>query len=145
MKPPSARKKPGFSAIRYKYDAYKARAKRVEKEFSIPFEEFETIVTQNCSYCGSPPRPFNQYVKSDGTRNRKGSLISDEWISVSTVRVNGIYRKDNSLGYVIGNCVACCEQCNKSKLTYTVKEFLDHANRIAIHQKSLDVQTTQKS
>ena len=51
------------------------------------------------------------------------------------VRVNGIDRVDNTQGYCPSNVVSCCKLCNYFKKDYTVEQFLEHAKRIAEHQK----------
>jgi hypothetical protein len=50
------------------------------------------------------------------------------------VKVHSIDRVDNSLGYVIGNCVPCCKLCNSMKSNLPKKTFLDHSKRIVKHQ-----------
>ena len=46
---------------------------------------------------------------------------------------NGIDRVDNSIGYKIENCVPCCKDCNKMKLTFSVDNFLLHIQKIIKH------------
>lgn len=46
----------------------------------------------------------------------------------------GIDRKDNSLGYVEGNCVPACAQCNYAKRNATEQDFLAWVARIAAKQ-----------
>lgn len=36
----------------------------------------------------------------------------------------GIDRKDNSIGYVPGNCLPCCRMCNNAKKDQTTEQFL---------------------
>lgn len=37
---------------------------------------------------------------------------------------NGIDRKDNSQGYLLENCLPCCEYCNRAKYTRSYEDFL---------------------
>jgi hypothetical protein len=46
----------------------------------------------------------------------------------------GIDRVDNSLGYVEGNVVPCCQMCNLAKKDYTVDEFREWIDRVHAHQ-----------
>lgn len=43
---------------------------------------------------------------------------------------NGIDRVNNDRGYEPNNVVACCEICNRMKLTLSKEEFLNHVQKI---------------
>jgi hypothetical protein len=45
--------------------------------------------------------------------------------------VNGIDRVDNTKGYVRGNVVSCCRQCNTAKGTGSVTDFFEWIRRVA--------------
>ncbi len=59
-----------------------------KKEWNITFEQYETIINNNCNYC-------NESIKEE-----TGS---------------GLDRLDNNKGYTFENVVPCCGDCNKSK------------------------------
>lgn len=81
------RKPPNRSIVRSRYAMTKAGARRRKKEFSLSSEQYWEIVGPNeCEYCG-------------GTLPTAG----------------GLDRLDNSIGYIPGNCVACCTICNSAK------------------------------
>ena len=42
----------------------------------------------------------------------------------------GIDRLDNSLGYLISNCVPCCTHCNRMKWAHNEDFFLSHITKI---------------
>lgn len=70
------------------------------KEFNITLEQFD-IETQNpCGYCGT------------------------------TDRKRGLDRIDNNIGYLPGNVISCCWQCNWMKNDYSVSDFLLHCQKI---------------
>jgi 5-methylcytosine-specific restriction endonuclease McrA len=70
------------------YRRLKNEAKRREYEVTITFEDFLLLrCIGSCDYCG------------DGLPEIG----------------HGIDRKDNSFGYIIGNCVPCCTICNETK------------------------------
>jgi hypothetical protein len=46
----------------------------------------------------------------------------------------GIDRVDNSIGYVDGNVVPCCQMCNLAKKDYSVDEFREWIDRVHAHQ-----------
>jgi hypothetical protein len=78
---------------------YKKAAKQKHREFSISCEDFVRLVKASCVYCGRTPAAANGM---------------------------GLDREDNAKGYILSNCVTCCETCNKMKLTMSTKEFLEH-------------------
>jgi len=86
-----------------KYKSYKNHAKYKQCGFYLSFVEFMTFWQQSCFYCGD---------------------------SIETI---GLDRIDNTKGYTMGNVVPCCEPCNKAKLTRTVKEFINHCQRVVDH------------
>lgn len=49
---------------------------------------------------------------------------------------NGIDRRDNSVGYILSNCVPCCSICNTMKMAMDADAFVAHAKRIAGHDPS---------
>jgi hypothetical protein len=94
--------------------AYKAGAKSREKEFSISEEIFVKLISDNCYYCGSIPLSANKrFLKYD-----------------KKFRYNGIDRVDNKKGYIEGNCVTCCDVCNKAKSEMSVDEFKNWIKRV---------------
>src|SRR3990172_197309 len=77
---------------------YKNNAKKRNLRFELSMDEFIKITKSDCHYCGDEP---NREYKEK--RNNGGYIY------------NGIDRVNNSLGYILDNCVPCCEVCNKAK------------------------------
>lgn len=96
---------------------YKGNAKKRKLQFSLSLEEFKTIIFGQCKYCGNPPRPT---VFATSQENRRDKKIS----------YNGIDRLDNSIGYVVSNCVSCCHICNGAKSDRSVEEFQSWIKRL---------------
>lgn len=48
---------------------------------------------------------------------------------------NGIDRKDNDIGYVIENCVSCCDECNKAKRNMLYEKWIAYLDRIVAFRK----------
>lgn len=92
-----------------RYNAYKKNAKKRKIEFNLSKEDFYSITTLPCYYCGN-----------------------DQSYS-------GIDRIDSSLGYQLSNCVPCCEVCNKMKLNYSTDFWINHMKRILQHYGEKDV------
>jgi hypothetical protein len=88
------------SQLRRNYTRLKSAAKVANREMNLSLNDFAEIRTDNaCVYCGDI-LPKTSY---------------------------GIDRKDSSLGYIKGNCVACCSICNRAK-----SNFWSHAEWLLI-------------
>lgn len=85
-------------------------AKKRSRAKGIPYElsdsHFEQMAMSDCFYCGAAASP-----------------------------INGIDRVDSAGGYVEGNVVPACADCNYAKRSMTVEHFLDLAKRIADYQR----------
>lgn len=109
-------------ALNKKQSYYKLNAKNRNLSWELTSQEFYTLVTQPCKYCGQ---------------------ISN----IEKEEFNGIDRIDSSKGYTIDNCVPCCTQCNTMKLDYTLEDFTNHIKRIynhLINEGSTTIENTPK-
>lgn len=88
------------------YKKIRCEAKIRGHLFEISFEEYQTLVSQVCAYCGS-------YEEK-----------------------NGIDQVVAGAGYTSANCVPCCSACNDMKNDRTVEAFLRHVLRISTFQTS---------
>lgn len=93
---------------------YVRGAKKRNIIYELTSEEFESIVTGNCEYCG---RKLTQTAKGQGKTS-------------GDFKYTGIDRVNSEVGYVKNNCVSCCWECNDMKKDRTVDEFLTHVERI---------------
>lgn len=96
------------------YNIYKRMAETRNIEFYLTKDEFIDLAIGPCYYCGIGPQ-------------HKVVRRNDEFI------YNGIDRVDNLKGYTLGNCVSCCEICNKAKRTMTVDRFRNWVIAIYSH------------
>lgn len=101
--PPEQR---GIQRVRW---IYERNARESLRSFSLSDAELQELVSQPCSFCGTPP--------SNSTND--GFLYS------------GIDRIDNTVGYTFDNCISCCWVCNQMKGTLSVDDFLTAINKIA--------------
>ena len=85
------------------YASYRSRAEKKELEFAITNDNYKSIILQDCYLCGK---------KSTNTNT------------------NGIDRVDNTIGYTIENCKACCKECNHMKNNFGLEELLCKFERI---------------
>lgn len=83
---------------------YRRGAQERGLEFDLSEEDVRALVSSCCSYCLRPP---SQVMKLK------------RWNFVHT----GIDRVDNDIGYVRGNCVACCRFCNRAKNDMSMESF----------------------
>lgn len=128
----SARRPPGQVAYTQLYLRYIKNADERGHRFQLTREQFKFLVAQACTYCGTPPAPYNPYIRRDGTLMplRSAGVVARAWVNV-----NGIDRRDNDVGYTLDNCVPCCGLCNYGKLDYTAQEYIDHCYRVVTHQE----------
>lgn len=91
---------------------YKHGAKSRGYAFELTEQGFLAITQQDCHYCGVEP-------------------LQGEWYRGNGVYIyNGIDRKDNSLGYVAGNCLPCCGTCNQAKSSMNYDQFISWIDRV---------------
>ena len=94
---------------------YKRHAKDRGKPFFLTVADFESLIFENCHYCGSPPSNVRRY--SSGIRE--------------DVAYSGVDRVDNILGYTVDNCVPCCKGCNLAKHTDSEQEYIERCIKVA--------------
>lgn len=92
--------------------AYKRNAKKANRKFLLPDEEFRELITSKCYYCGKKP--------SESTDNYSAGVIA----------YNGLDRIDNSRGYTLDNVRPCCPMCNFIKNRNSEAEFLSMVKAI---------------
>lgn len=131
-------KKEGHRAFTYLFTRNKRNAISRDLDFNLTFEQFISIINQNCFYCGIEPQKFNPYLNKNGHQkfNKKGQYLTQPTVDRAWIVANGLDRYDNNLGYLIDNVVPCCPQCNQSKMDFTVTDFLSHAEKITNYQKT---------
>lgn len=93
-------------------------------EFRLTYDQFRSLVTGSCHYCGSPG--VMRYNVGPSGHGRRGAVI------------NGIDRVDNLLGYIDGNCVPCCPDCNRAKHMLTLEAFREWHERLTRHRLAVD-------
>ena len=103
------------SAFRTLYRNYRNRAEQKELDFNLSPLDFKHLVVQDCHYCGKSP---SQKINS----KYNGAFI-----------YNGIDRKNNKIGYIEDNCVACCKDCNTLKRNLSYDEFIKYFTKIYYH------------
>lgn len=105
------------------YAQYKHSAKNRNYSFDLTKEQFVELAQQNCHYCNSEPKLKNPWANKSKNASRRFKANAE-------IPFNGIDRVDNSLGYEIDNCAACCYICNHMKSKLSVNDFIEHVNKI---------------
>lgn len=85
-----------------KISSYKNSAKKRKYLWEIENSFAQDLFESECFYCGHSPSPLN-----------------------------GIDRKNNSIGYTVENCVSCCKKCNIAKSNMEYDEWETWINRIS--------------
>lgn len=105
------------------FNSYYRKAQRTayhrQLEWKLDKNAVRKITSSPCFYCGKTP---SQVVYGNGNRSYYGTYI-----------YNGIDRVDNEKGYIHGNVVPCCGQCNIAKSTYSFHEFVEWIQRVYNH------------
>src|SRR5208337_432111 len=91
--------------------SYRTNASRRGLKFNLPEDCLRQLFGGNCFFCGAIPN-----------------------MERARFVYNGIDRLDNSIGYVLSNCVSCCKICNHMKHVLAVEDFLAHVRRITERQ-----------
>lgn len=100
-------------AIKRAFISLKANAKSRNIAVELNEEQFYEIAKENCFYCNSGP------TEKNGPKKWQAS-----------VKLNGVDRVDNSIGYTVDNSVSCCYDCNRIKSDFTKQDFLNHITKI---------------
>lgn len=103
----------GESTLNSIYASYRCRAINKKLEFSLTKEQFKSLITSECHYCGATPNLVKKSKYNNGDFNYLG-----------------IDRINSSEGYTIKNCVPCCLICNRAKNNLSYNEFISYLIRI---------------
>jgi len=87
------------------YKQYYMGAHKREHPFELTLDQFRDLVAKPCHYCN---------------HQKEGEA-------------NGIDRVDNDKGYILSNCVSCCDVCNRMKHIYHIDFFLSKIKQITTH------------
>jgi len=94
-----------LNPLRTRLRQYKYKAQEHNIDLLLTEEEQKNLFIGNCCYCGEPA-PTN---------------------------LHGIDRIQSDLGYISGNCVTCCWQCNRAKNDIPYNEFIRWVHKVHQH------------
>lgn len=112
------RHSPDDTAFRLLVGVYKKRSRYKNIQFELSEDEFRTLTSSNCIYCGDPPSMVIQ------NKPKTGSYV-----------YSSIDRKHPNEGYTLSNSVSCCKPCNYMKWVFSEEEFLERVRIIAERHK----------
>jgi hypothetical protein len=108
---------PGEAAFNVLFATYRSSAEIRGLIFELTKDQVRVLTKQNCFYCGKAPTSVYRPNISNG------------------YLYNGIDRRNNLLGYVLGNVVSCCKLCNWMKNAFEETTFLSHCASVANYQQ----------
>lgn len=103
----------GYANFKEVLRHYIKEAKRRGYVFELSEESCHKIMKMDCYYCGIEPSQIYKH----------GDCFGD-------FVYNGMDRYDNTLGYIEGNVVPCCKDCNYAKRAMSVQEFENWIQRV---------------
>ena len=110
---------------------YKCNARKNTRCWELTDSQFFSIIGTNCYYCGcEPSNSFSPYLSKNGAVMLNTVKMSQEQAEKSIIKINGIDRADNALGYTVENSVSCCKICNIAKRDLTIEEFIFWGKRL---------------
>lgn len=112
----SGSKSPVFKHGNNRYAEYRWNAKKRGIEFHLDIHQFESLVKQECHYCGG--------FSIDSNPRSRG---------------NGIDRMDSSKHYEMLNCVPCCSTCNFVKNSMPYNDFISYIKRLYEKVKDYEI------
>lgn len=108
-----------------------AKLKRRGWDFHLTLPQLKAVTQLPCSYCGKEPSNiYRLKYKVDG-KYQRGVDPSME------IRWSGLDRVDSAKGYVHGNVVPCCGECNGMKSDMPLDVFLALVERIRLHNPTV--------
>lgn len=112
------------------FNVYRQRARATGREFHLSLPQLKFVSLLPCVYCGKEPDNLlrRKYVV-DGVLDYPPEM---------EIRYSGLDRIDSEKGYILGNILPCCWQCNKIKSAMPLDEFLALIARIQKHNPSVE-------
>lgn len=105
---------PGEATFNNYLNTYKQSARKRGYVFELTEEQFKEVIGKDCAACGAKPKEISRKYKETTS---------------TPIKVNGVDRKDNTLGYVWGNVQPMCTPCNMAKTNMGEKAFYEWIGR----------------
>lgn len=109
---------PGETARLRILQQYQRGARNRGFVWELTDEDFDSLTSSNCHYCGQPPSTVFRAGKYEG----------------GTFTYNGLDRRDPAQGYVRQNVLPCCPFCNRAKSDMSYEDFMVWTLRLVMNQ-----------
>lgn len=130
----NTRQCPKHNAWNNYYCSYRSGARERKYDWNLTLEQFISIASSDCRYCGVAPTLNDSGKKAYLSSCKIGEIpIDHKFAEDKIIFSNGVDRVDNAQGYHPDNVVPCCTQCNYAKLNRTESEFVAWIFRAAKH------------
>lgn len=98
-------------------------------------DEFRTVCSAACSYCGQLPSlvVIGAYEQAKRFAIKRGYAFDETFYQQTKINVNGIDRIDSTRGYELTNVTSCCTTCNRAKSTTPRDIFYEWIKRVHQH------------
>lgn len=96
-------------------------------KFHLTLPELKFVTQMPCTYCGREPSNIQRRKYSVDGNYQRGVDPSME------ILWSGLDRIDSSKGYLHGNVVPCCKECNRMKMNLPLDDFLALVAQIQQH------------
>ena len=116
----------GVASCNHLYSSYRNNAKKRGFIWELNREQFGSLTSQPCWYCGKLPA---QVHGSTTLKDKSGRVYGN-----GGYVYNGIDRIDSSRGYQVGNVRPCCKCCNFAKQRMSEEEFLGWVGQVFRHR-----------
>lgn len=93
------------------FNGLRQRARTKHFSLKLSKQNVKDIMYKNCYYCGA--EPSNTFV-----------LFTENKEFKKEIKYQGIDRIDSDKGYIVGNIVPCCFQCNCIKWDSSMEDFI---------------------
>lgn len=107
----------GEACLNLVFASAKRSAERRRHTFELTREQYVSLATSSCHYCGAKPRNVPAWMKRHSINGVR--------------RTNGVDRKNPKHGYTLKNCVPCCQTCNYAKHSLTHAQFRRWVRRVS--------------
>ena len=111
---------------RFVWRTYRRNARQRGIEFGLTSEEFISMIESTCHYCGG---------------ERSNVVNMDDWWGyredAEKYYYMGIDRVDDLEGYIVDNCVPCCQVCNRAKYHMSLFDFYSWINKLVKKRRTI--------
>lgn len=127
--------------------AYREKVRKISREYRRKRYKNDPEFRKRCTIQSLRPKTpryfFRKYRYGAKERSLSFELSFEEFQEIRNRKCYycgsdkkiGIDRKDNSKGYFVENCVACCWPCNKVKGAESSENFIEVCKQVADFQR----------